>query len=87
MAPINDKGRFVDIYKKGVYNNNLRKLLIHHKPPLTSINELKAAVHHYQMSLLKYTRSTPHIAPSATAGLGTMQHEIKGQKQETIQQI
>ena len=87
MAQINNETRFVDVYKKFVYNNNLRKLLILHKPPLTLIKELKGAVHHYQMSLLKYTRSTPHIAPSTTAGLGTMQHEITDQKQERIHQI
>ena len=84
MAQINNETRFVDVYKKFVYNNNLRKLLILHKPPLTLIKELKVAVHHYQMSLLKYTRSTLHIAPSTTAGLGTMQHENTDQKQERI---
>ena len=74
----------MDIYKKGIYNNNLRKLLILNDPPFTSINDLKMAVHHYQMRLLKYAKSTPDIDPSATAGLGTMQHKITDQKQETI---
>ena len=37
--------------------------------------------------LLTYARSTPDIDPSATAGLGTMQHEITNQKQETIRGI
>ena len=45
------------------------------------------SIHHYQIRLLKYTRSTLHIAPSTTAGLGTMQHEITDQKQERIHQI
>ena len=31
-AQINDEGQFVEIYKKGVYNNELRKLLLLHKP-------------------------------------------------------
>ena len=52
MAQINNETRFVDVYKKFVYNNNLRKLLILHDPPLISINDLKTAVHHYQTRLL-----------------------------------
>ena len=49
LAQINDEGRFVDIYKKGIFNNKLRKLLLLHEPPLTLMVKLKAAVHHYQM--------------------------------------
>ena len=86
-AQINDEGRFMDIYKKGVYNKELRKLLLLHEPPLTTIDKLKAAVHCYQTNLLKYTRSTSSLAPSATAGLGTMQSEVTDQRRKTMQQI
>ena len=61
-AQINDEGRFVDIYKKGIFNNNLKKLLLLHEPPLTMIVNLKVAVHRYQTNLLKYARSTPSLA-------------------------
>ena len=72
-ARINDESRFVDIYKKGVHNNELRKLLLLHDPALTMMEDLKAAIHCYQISLLKYARTMPDLPPSATAGLGTMQ--------------
>ena len=58
-AQINDEGRFMDIYKKGVYNKELRKLLLLHEPPLTTIDKLKAAVHHYQMNLLNLPGARP----------------------------
>ena len=82
-----DKARFWDIYKKGIYNNELRKLLLLHEPPLTMMVELKAAVDHYQTNLLKYARSTPSLATSATAGLGTLQHEDIDQRRKTMRQI
>ena len=79
--------KFLDVYRRGIYNNDLRKLLMLHDLPLISIDSLKMAVHHYQTRLLTYARSMPYIDPSATAGLGTMQHEITNQKQETIRGI
>ena len=79
--------KFMDVYRRGIYNNNLRKLLMLHDPSLTSIYSLKTAVHHNQTRLLTYARRTPDIDPSATAGLGTMQYEITSQKQEVIRQI
>ena len=87
MAEINNEARFVDIYKKGIYNNELRKLLLLHELPLTTIVELKAAVHRYQTNLLKYARSMPSLATSATAGLGTLQHEDTEQRRKTMRQI
>ena len=72
---INDEARFMDIYKNGIYNNKLRKLLLLHEPPLTMMVKLKAAVHHYQMNLLKHARSMPSLVTSTTAGLGTLQRE------------
>ena len=65
----------MDIFKKAVYNNNLRKLLLLHDPPLTTITNLKAAIQRYQTSLLKYARTTPCLAATATTGLETMQGE------------
>ena len=83
-AQINDEGRFMDIYKKGVYNNELRKLLLLHDPPLTTMEGLKAAVHHYQVSLLRYARTTSNLRMSAMAGLGTLQREDLDQRKKTI---
>ena len=68
-AEINDEGRFVDIYKKGIYNNELRKLLLLHELPLTTMVDWKSAAHHYQTNLLIYARNTPSLATSATTGI------------------
>ena len=51
-AQIHDEAKFVDVYKRGIYNNELRRLLMLHNLPLTLINRLKTAVHHYQTKLL-----------------------------------
>ena len=74
----------MDIYKKGVYNNELRKLLLLHDPPLTTMDALKAAVHRYQMSLLRFARTTPNLPTSMMAGLGTLQHEDSDQRKKTM---
>ena len=66
----------MDVYRRGIYNNELRKLLMLHDPPFTSIDCLKTAVQHYQTKLLIYAERTPDIDPSAMAGLGAMQYEI-----------
>ena len=58
------------MYRKGVYNKELRKLLMLHKLPLTSIEDLKAATQHYQTQLIIYAEITPDIEPSTIAGLG-----------------
>ena len=84
-AQINDEARFVDIYKKGIYNE-LRKLLLVHEPLLTTMVDLKVAVHCYQTNLLKYARSTASLATSATTGLGTLQHKDTDQRRKTMQQ-
>ena len=86
-ARINDESRFVDIYKKGIHNNELRKLLLLPDPALTMMEDLKAAIHHYQMSLLKYARTITNLPPSATDGLGTMQCKITDKKKNTLRQI
>ena len=35
-AQINEEEKFVEVFKKGVYNNKLRKLLLLLNPPLTT---------------------------------------------------
>ena len=83
-AQINDESRLVDIYKKGVRNHKLRKLLLLHEPALTTMEDLKAVINHYQTSLLKYARPTPNLPPSAMAWLGSMQCESTDQKKNTL---
>ena len=41
-AYIKDETEFVEVYRRGVYNKELRKLLMLHNLPLTSIESLKA---------------------------------------------
>ena len=74
----------MDIYKKGIFNNKLRKLLLLHEPLLTTMVNLKAAVHRYQTNLLKYARSTPSLATSTKAGLGTLQCEDIEQRRKKM---
>ena len=74
----------MEVYRKGVYNKELRKLLMLHDPPLTSNEYLKAATQHYRTQLLIYADITPDVEPSAIAGLGGMQYGLMGRKQETI---
>ena len=83
-AHIQDETEFVEVYRQGIYNKELRKLLMLHEPLLTSIESLKAATQYYQTQLLIYAEITPDIEPSAIAGLGGMQYRPTGRKQETI---
>ena len=77
----------MEIFKKGIHNNELRKLLLLHKPALNMIESLKEAVQGYQTSLLKYARTLTNPSVPATAGLGTLQHEDFDHRKKTIQQI
>ena len=86
-AQINEEAPFVDFYKKGIYDSELRELLLLHKPPLATMMEVKTAVHLYQTRLLKLARSTPDIEPSAATRLEAMWPEIADREQETTQQI
>ena len=54
---------------------------------MTTIDALKAAVHLYQMNLLKFAWSRPILQTSVTAGLGTLQHEDTDQRRKTMRQI
>ena len=65
----------MEIYKKGIHSNELRKLMLMHNPPLITMATLKAAVQGYQTSLLKYARTLTNPPASATMGLGTLQYE------------
>ena len=73
-AHVQKEAEFVEVYQKGVYNKELRKLLMLHEPPLTSIEDLKAATQHYQTQLIIYADITPDVEPSAIAGLGGMHY-------------
>ena len=87
VAQIIDEARFVEIYIKGIFNDDLRKLLLLHNPVLTTIPDLKAAIQRYQTSLLKYARSTPSLAATATTGLGVMPGEDSEFKRKTLKKI
>ena len=86
-AQINEEALFVDFYKKGIYNSELRELLLLHEPPLTTMMEVKTVVHHYQTRLLKLARSTTDIEPSAATRLEAMQPKIADREQKTTQQV
>ena len=75
-AQINEEAPFVDFSKKGIYDSELRELLLLHEPPLTMMMEVKTAVHHYQTRLLRLARSTPDIEPSAASRLEAMRPKI-----------
>ena len=66
-AHVQDEAEFVEVYRKGVYNKELRKLLMLHELPLTSIEDLKAATQHYRTQLIIYMEITPDMEPSAIA--------------------
>ena len=86
-AQINNEEKFVKIIKKGVFNDNLWKLLLLHDPPLTTITNLKAAIQRYQTSLLKFARSTPSLVATVTTGLETMQGKDLEFRRKTMKKI
>ena len=77
----------MEVYIKGIFNDDLRKLLLLHNPALVTIPDLKAAIQRYQTSVLKYARSTPSLAASATTGLGAMPGEDSEFKWKTLKKI
>ena len=77
----------MEIYIKGIFNDDLRKLSLLHDPALTTIPKLKVAIQKYQTSLLKYARSTPSLAATATTGLGAMPGEDSESKLKTLKKI
>ena len=83
-AQINDEERFVEIFKKGIHNNELRKMLLLHKPAINMIDSLKEAVQGIQTGLLKYARTLTNPPASATAGQGTLQYEEFNHRKKTI---
>ena len=86
-AQINNEACFVEFYIKGILNDDLRKFLLLHNPVLTTIPDLKAAIQRYQTSILKYDRSTPSLAATATTGLGAMPGEDLEFKRKTLKKI
>ena len=56
-AKIDDDARFVETYKKGVFNNKLRETLMLKDPPITMKEGLKAALTTAQVGMLKYTKN------------------------------
>ena len=86
-AQVNHEVKFVEVYIKGIFNDNLRKLLLLHNPALTTILDLKAAIQCYQTSLLKYASSTLSLAASVTTGLGAMPGEDSEFKRKTLKKI
>ena len=41
LAQLDDEARFMEIFKKGIHNNKLRKQLLLHQPAITTIETLK----------------------------------------------
>ena len=70
-----------------MYNKELRKLLLLHEPPLTSIEPLKKATQYYITKLLIYAKTTLDAEPATIAGLGGMQYGLTGMRQEMMRQI
>ena len=81
-AHLQDEKQFVEVYTRGIYNKELRKLLMLHEPPLTSTESLKVAKQYYITQLLIYAETTPDAEPATIAGLGGMQYELPGQRHE-----
>ena len=86
-AHIEDEKQFVDTFIQGVYNKELRKLLLLHAPPLNTREPLKKAVQYYITQLLIYAETTLDAEPATIAGLGGMQYGLTGMRQETMRQI
>ena len=77
----------MEIFKKGIHNNKLRKQLLLHQLAITTIDTLKQAVQNIQTGLLKYARTFTNPPPSATAGLGALQREELETRRRTSKQI
>ena len=67
-----------------MYNKELRKLLLLHKPPLISIESLKEATQYYITQLWIYAETTPYAEPATIVGLGSMQYGLTGRRQEMM---
>ena len=86
-AQISDQKRFTEVFKKGVNNNKLRKMLIVHEPLLVTMATCKVSVHCYQISLLQYIRSTISLASAATAGLRMLHQEKTNYQRKNLTQL
>ena len=72
QARINDEERFVETYKKGVFNNKLRETLMLRDPLITTWVDLKAALTTAQVDMLKFAKTFSNPPASVTARLGSM---------------
>ena len=77
----------MEIFKKGIHNNKLRKQLLLHRLAIITIDALKEAVQNIQTGLLKYARTFTNPPPSATAGLGALQREELETRRKTSKQL
>ena len=77
----------MEIFKKGIHNNELRKQLLLRMPAITTKHDLKEAVQNFQTGLLKYARTFANPPASATSGLGTLQQEELEARRKTSKQI
>ena len=64
-AQVNDEVKFVEVYKKGIFNDDLRKLLLLHNPALTTIPDLKAAIQRYPNLFKEWNNHTSRNKCSA----------------------
>ena len=77
----------MEIFKKGIHNNKLRKQPLLHRLAIITIDALKEAVQNIQTGLLKYARTLTNPPPSATAGLGALQREELETRRKTSKQL
>ena len=87
QAKINDDARFVETYKKGVFNNKLRETLMLRDPPINTRAELKRALTIMQVAMLKYAKTFNTPPTTITAGLGSMPKDDLEMRRKTNKEI
>ena len=86
-AKITDDSRFVETYKKGLLNNELRKSLFMRETRIITKADLKKAVAAAQVGLLQYARTYTNPPASATVGLGAIQKDELETRRKTSWQV
>ena len=86
-AKITDDSRFVETYKKGLLNNELRKSLFMRETRIITKADLKKAVAAAQVGLLQYARTYTNPPAAATAGLGAIQKDELETRRKTSWQV
>ena len=74
-------------FKKGLFNNELRKSLFVRETPINTKADLKKAVAAAQVGLLQYARTYTNLPASATAGLGAIQKDELETRRKTNRQV